>query len=224
MVLLEDYATIMESLSNNESNPGSSGGGAGGGLEPDPNKKPNKDLSVSSSKSKKDEDLEQRELLQKKIHTSCLDSTNESKILNKLQDKLSKKEAANNDSETSNMFPENKRNIVLYTQDFRKGEEGDIVEVGIDNNGKLDEAYYNKYQQEGACDCCENSGTKNCKCGGPKNPAYSNPMPPPAPRIKKPLCKDNSPNPGTLSREYPCCKCRKPFGNYKCSICNCIYC
>ena len=219
MLFLENYITIMESLPNNESSSVSSGAGDGGGLEPDPNKNPNKDLSISSSKRKSDEDLEQNELSQKKTRKSFIDFTNESKILNKLQDQLS-----DDDIEAKKIFPESKRDVVLYTQNFGEDEEGDIVEVGIDNNGKLDEAYYNKYQPEAACDCCGNSGTKNCKCGGPINPAYSKPMPPPAPRIKKPLCKDYSANPGTLSREYPCCKCRKPFGNYKCFICNCIYC
>ena len=229
----------MESLPDNGNNFESSGGGHGPGFEPEPNKNPNKNLSISGSKRKSNEDLEQSEVSRKKIGTSSIyhtneskilnklqekHSENESKILNKLQEKHSENEAVNNDSKLRKIFPDSNRDIVLYTQNFREGEKGDIEEVGIDDNGILDEVYYNKDEQEGPCDCCGNKGTKNCSCGGPKNPVYSNPMPPPAPKIIKPLCKDRNPNPGMFSREFPCCKCRKPFGNYKCSICNCIYC
>lgn len=49
---------------------------------------------------------------------------------------------------------------------------------------------------------------------------------PPAPRrfLKKLFCKDAGASSGTYTREYACYKCAKPFGNYKCSRCDCIYC
>lgn len=96
--------------------------------------------------------------------------------------------------------------------------------MGIDDYGRLDEAFYDKRNPEGPCPCCNNKG-ESCICGGPKVP-HRGPMSPPAPKrfLSRPLCKDSGANPGTPSREYPCCKCGKQFGNYKCSRCDCIYC
>ena len=216
----------MESSSNNVDNPGSSTGSYGQGpdFNPQPKGGPDKSVLDANTKRKHGEISEEGESSQKKTRTS-LNSSSDSKILNKLHNKYIKNDALNNEPQTEKtIFPPHKRDIVLYSQDTS----GNVEELGIDDQGRINEAFYNKNEAEGPCDCCGNGGNNTCVCGGPNrpNPNYSNPMPPPRPRrfISKPRCKDSGPNPGTFSREYPCCKCGLLFGNYKCSRCDCIYC
>lgn len=214
---LNNYITLMESSSNNMNDSGSSPGSYGQGpdFNPQPKGKPDKSVFDANTKRKHDEISGETESSQKKTRS-------DSKILSKLHNKFIINDPLNNDPQTEKtIFPSDKRDIVLYSKDT----EENIEELGIDNHGRLNEAFYNKKESEGPCDCCGNGGNKTCVCGGP-NPNYSNPMPPPRPKISlsKPRCKDSGPNPGTFSREYPCCKCGRSFGNYKCSRCDCIYC
>lgn len=222
---LNNYIILMESSSNNPNNPGSSTGpyGAGPGFEPRPEGNPGKSVFDANTKRKHDEISEERENTQKRTRTSPIDSSSESKILNKLHNKFIKNDPLNTEPQTEKtIFPPHRRDLVLFSQDLA----GNVEELGIDDNGKLNESFYDKKEPEGSCECCGKGGNKICVCGGPKKPHHSNPMPPPKPRtfITRPLCKDSGPNPGTFSREYPCCKCGKSFGNYKCSRCDCIYC
>lgn len=222
---LANYTTLMEGSSNNGGNPGSNPGEyeAGPGFEPQPQGNADKTVVDPSTKRKHSDSSEQDENWHKRTHTASTNTTGQPKELTKLQSKFSKNDTINNiDQIESKTFPDKERDIVLYSDDLK----GNITEVAIDDKGKLKEAFYSLEDKEGACDCCGNVGIKNCKCGGPNDPKFSVPMHPPAPRrpLTRPFCKDTGPTSGTFSREYPCCKCGKGFGNYKCTRCDCIYC